>query len=160
MSAGVPVEGLPTALRLTARSLRIGRAYGISDDPLFVDEHLDTILMHQDDELLAALRSRCFSPLEGLSPPTRERLSRTLLSWLRQMGAVVAELHVHPQTAECVPRWIRPTSGSTSSSPSAGVRRPLPRTPGPRSDGRQVPAAPRRSDAAPSRNGAERPLMR
>lgn len=101
VSAAVPVDGLPAALRLTARSLRIGRAYGISDDPLFVDEHLDTVLVHQDDELLAALRSRLLSPLAGLSSPARERLSRTLLSWLRQMGdrkAVAAELHVHPQT--------------------------------------------------------------
>ncbi len=101
VSAEVPVEGLPTALRLAARSLRVARAYGISDDPLFVDEHLDTILVHQDDELLAALRSRCLAPLARLSSPARERLSRTLLSWLRQMGdrqAVAAELHVHPQT--------------------------------------------------------------
>ena len=166
VSVGVPVEGLPTALRLTARSLRIGRAYGITDDPMFVDEHLDTILVHQDDELLATLRSRCLSPLAGLSSPTRERLSRTLLSWLRQMGdrkAVAAELHVHPQTVSYRVGRLRELFGPALDQADVRVNLLLslawdPATAsddrGPR-NGPPYPAEPGRSGAAPSRNAPD-----
>jgi DNA-binding PucR family transcriptional regulator len=73
----------------------------LPDDPLFVDEHLDAILVHRDDRLLAALRQQYLAPLAPLREATRDRLSETLKSWLMNMGnrkAVADELHVHPQT--------------------------------------------------------------
>jgi DNA-binding PucR family transcriptional regulator len=73
----------------------------LPDDPLFVDEHLDAMLVHHDDRLLAALRQQYLAPLAGLRESTRDRLCETLTSWLMNMGnrkVVAEELHVHPQT--------------------------------------------------------------
>jgi hypothetical protein len=97
----VPVEGLPASLRLAEAALRLRRRHQLDDDPTFADEHLDALIVHQDDELLAALRQRSLKPLDGLSLPVRQRLEETLRSWLVHMGdrrAVAAELGVHPHT--------------------------------------------------------------
>jgi hypothetical protein len=97
----VPVEGLPASLRLAEAALRLKRRHQLDDDPTFAGEHLDALIVHQDDELLGALRQRCLAPLDGLTPPVRERLEDTLRSWLVHMGdrrAVAAELGVHPHT--------------------------------------------------------------
>jgi len=34
----------------------------IVDDPLFVDDHLDAIIVHRDDRLLDALQGQLYSP--------------------------------------------------------------------------------------------------
>jgi DNA-binding PucR family transcriptional regulator len=73
----------------------------LPDDPLFVDEHLDAMLVHRDDRLLAALRRQYLAPLAGLRESTRDRLCETLTSWLLNLGnrkAVAEQLHIHPQT--------------------------------------------------------------
>lgn len=97
----VELDGLPGSLRLAELAVRVHRTGVITDDPLFVEQHLGTIIVHQDGALLDSLRRRCLEPLSGLTAPTRERLEATLRSWLQQMGdrqAIAAELHVHPQT--------------------------------------------------------------
>ncbi|HET9258225.1 MAG TPA: helix-turn-helix domain-containing protein [Pseudonocardiaceae bacterium] len=99
VGATVPLERLPASMNLAEHALRLRPL--LPDDPLFVDEHLDAMLVHHDDRLLAALRQQYLAPLAGLPPSTRERLSETLTSWLMNMGnrrAVAEELHVHPQT--------------------------------------------------------------
>jgi hypothetical protein len=95
----VPLDRLPASMGLAEHALRLKHV--LPDDPLFVDEHLDAMLVHRDDRLLAALRQQYLAPLAPLREGTRDRLCETLKSWLMNMGnrkAVADELHVHPQT--------------------------------------------------------------
>ena len=97
----VPLDRLPASRRLAELAFRLRHNHVLDGDPVFVDQHLDTIVVRQDRPLLAAVRRQCLGPLDGLPPGTRDRLSSTLCSWLLHMGdrrAVAAELHVHPQT--------------------------------------------------------------
>ncbi|MGH3824474.1 MAG: PucR family transcriptional regulator [Pseudonocardiaceae bacterium] len=99
VGATVPLDRLPASMALAEHALRLRPL--LSDDPLFVDEHLDAMLVHHDDQLLAALRQQYLAPLAGLRDSTRDRLCETLTSWLMNMGnrrAVAEELHVHQQT--------------------------------------------------------------
>lgn len=101
VGATVPLDRLPGTVHLTELAVRLRQADVLPDDPLFVDEHLDAMVVHRDDHLLTALRQQYLAPFAGLPGPTRDRLSETLTSWLMNMGnrkAVAAELHVHPQT--------------------------------------------------------------
>jgi len=95
----VPLDRLPASMGLAEHALHLKHV--LPDDPLFVDEHLDAMLVHRDDRLLAALRRQYLAPLAPLREGTRDRLCETLKSWLMNMGnrkAVADELHVHPQT--------------------------------------------------------------
>jgi len=97
----VPPEQLPASLHVAEIAVRLQRTGVLAEDPVFVDEHLDAIIVHRDDRLLTALREQCLAPLDGLPPAVRQRLAETLTAWLRHMGdrhAVAAELHIHPQT--------------------------------------------------------------
>ena len=97
----VTLSRLPGSLRMTRIALRLRRTGVIVDDPVFLDEHIDAVIVHQDDLLLSALEAQVLAPLASLAPTTRLRLEETLSSWLRHMGdrgAVAEELHVHRQT--------------------------------------------------------------
>ncbi|GLY65776.1 PucR family transcriptional regulator [Amycolatopsis taiwanensis] len=97
----VPVEHLPASMRVVEVAAQLRRAGVLRDDPVFVDEHLDSIIVHRDPRLLEAFRAQCLAPLDSAGPVTRERLCETLASWLRHLGdrrAVAEELHIHPQT--------------------------------------------------------------
>jgi hypothetical protein len=97
----VPLERLPASVRLVELAMRLQQTQILTDDPLFVDEHLDAIMVHRDEQLLATLRSQRLAPLASLPAATHARLVETLRSWLMNMGnrtAVAEELHVHPQT--------------------------------------------------------------
>lgn len=101
VGATVPLDRLPASAGLAEHAVRLRQAQLLADDPLFVDEHLDAMLVHRDDRLLAALRQQYLAPLAGLRESTRERLCETLTSWLLHLGnrkAVADELHIHPQT--------------------------------------------------------------
>jgi DNA-binding PucR family transcriptional regulator len=97
----VPLSRLPGSLRMARIALRLKRSGVIVDDPVFLDEHLDALIVHQDGPLLSALENQVLQPLTGLPAMTRRRLEETLGSWLRHMGdrgAVAEELHIHRQT--------------------------------------------------------------
>ncbi|MER5731547.1 helix-turn-helix domain-containing protein [Streptomyces sp. NPDC002138] len=100
--------GHPVALRDTASSLRWAlrllaltptRA-GLDARAVFVDDHLSTLLLLQDEPLAHALAARWLWPLNDLTPRQSERLEVTLLAWLEGGGAPEAAkaLSVHPQT--------------------------------------------------------------
>ena len=97
----VGLDQLPLSMQFAELTARL-RASGIlTDDPVFVEDHLDALIVHRDDRLLEALRRQALAPLDGLTPSVRERLCETLSAWLRHMGdrhAIAAELHIHPQT--------------------------------------------------------------
>jgi sugar diacid utilization regulator len=110
----VPLDRLPGAVRITETAVRLRRDGVLPGDPLFVDEHLDTIIVHRDRDLLAALRRRALAPLDECSPGARRRLEQTLGAWLRHGGdraAVAADLHIHPQTVRYRLKQLRELFG-------------------------------------------------
>ncbi|MGH3550012.1 MAG: PucR family transcriptional regulator, partial [Pseudonocardiaceae bacterium] len=114
----VPVDRLPASVDLAENAVRLRHV--LPDDPLFVDEHLDALMVHRDDRLLTALRLQCLAPLAALPESTRDRLSETLKSWLMNMGhrrAVANELHVHPQTVRYRLAQLRDLYGSALDDP-------------------------------------------
>jgi PucR C-terminal helix-turn-helix domain len=112
---------LASSLRVTRIALRLHRTGVITEDPVFLDEHLDAVIVHQDDLLLGALESRVLQPLAGLPAMTRRRLEETLASWLRHMGdrgAIAEELHVHRQTVRYRLAQLQELFGDAMSDPA------------------------------------------
>ncbi len=117
----VAIEALPATLPLAEHASRLAQAGVLPADPVFVDEHLDTLIVHRDPLALAALRERCLAPLDGLTPPARDRLIDTLRCWLTHMGerAAMADcLHVHPQTVRYRMRKLREVFGPALDDPA------------------------------------------
>lgn len=87
--------GHPVAPRDTASSLRWAlrllsltpNRAGLEARALFVDDHLSTLLLLQDEPLAHALAARWLRPLANLTPRQSERLEVTLLAWLEGGGA-------------------------------------------------------------------------
>lgn len=116
----VPVDGLAASLSTARTAARLRRAGLFADDPLFAEDHLDALIVHQDDRLLAALRERCLAPLGGLPDPARERMQQTLRSWLANLGdrrAMAADLHIHPQTVRYRLRQLHELFGEALDDP-------------------------------------------
>lgn len=97
----VPVTEARRSMRVARSARRLQDAGALPNRLIFVPEHIDTLLVHRNPELLAALRSRVLEPLEHVPDGSRDRLMETLTCWLRHFGsrsAVAEELHIHPQT--------------------------------------------------------------
>jgi PucR C-terminal helix-turn-helix domain len=65
------------------------------------DEHLSTLLIFSDEELIEALRLARLAPLDRLRPAQADRLAETLLAWLQHgcnANEVALRVHIHPQT--------------------------------------------------------------
>jgi hypothetical protein len=110
----VPLDRLPAAGRITETAARLRRDGVLDGDPLFVDQHLDTIIVHRDRDLLAAHRRRSLTPLDGCAPGARRRLEETLAAWLRHggdRGTVAAVLQIHPQTVRYRLKQLREAFG-------------------------------------------------
>ncbi|MDI6098752.1 helix-turn-helix domain-containing protein [Actinoplanes sp. NEAU-A12] len=93
--AGKSLRWARLALDLAARK-RIPR-----DRVIWCGDHLATLVLFQDEALLAALAERRLAPLATLREDKRRLLAETLLAWLTlnmNANAVAAHLHVHPQT--------------------------------------------------------------
>jgi hypothetical protein len=116
----VPVEILARSVELTQLALSLRGEGVLRDDPVFVDDHLDTIIVHRDARLLSFLRDQVLAPLDGLPKGSRDRLVETLVSWLRHHGdrvAVAEDLHVHPQTVSYRLGRLRSLFGDALDSP-------------------------------------------
>lgn len=104
-----------------ARNARRLQQHGVlTGSVIFVADHFDTILVHRNPELLAALRERVLAPVAHLPPGTQERMLTTLASWLRNMGsrsAIASELHIHPQTVRYRVEQLREIFGSAMEDP-------------------------------------------
>jgi hypothetical protein len=117
----VSPEQLPANVRLAELAMRLQQTQILTDDPLFVDEHLDAIVVHRDERLLTTLRCQYLAPLASLPAATRARLAETLRSWLMNMGnrkAVAEELHIHPQTVRYRLGQLRESFGSALEQPA------------------------------------------
>ncbi|MBA9001791.1 helix-turn-helix domain-containing protein [Thermomonospora cellulosilytica] len=94
--AGRSMEWARRALVLAERGL-IERNTGV----IRAAEHLSTLILFQDEELLDGLSRIRLAPLAHLRPSQQDRLAETLLAWLqsgRNANEVAMRLHVHPQT--------------------------------------------------------------
>ncbi|WP_116247313.1 CdaR family transcriptional regulator [Nocardiopsis sp. FIRDI 009] len=64
-------------------------------------DHLSTLLLSRDPDLLAELASRRLAPITRLRSPQRDRMADTLLAWLEtgfNANEAAVRLRVHPQT--------------------------------------------------------------
>jgi PucR C-terminal helix-turn-helix domain len=121
----VTLEQLPASARIAQVAARLQQESVLAEDPVFVDEHLDTIIVHREPKLLEALRRQCLAPLEHAPPSSREALRDTLRSWLRNggdRGAIAAELHVHPQTIRYRLARLRELFGAVLDEPDARMK--------------------------------------
>ncbi|WP_431046406.1 PucR family transcriptional regulator [Streptomyces sp. P1-3] len=110
----VPLYDAASSLRWARRLLSMAPVDGGPEGPVvFVDDHLSTLLLLQDESLARALAARWLRPLTGLTPRQSERLEETLLAWLEGGGAPEAAkaLHVHPQTVRYRLRQIEKLFG-------------------------------------------------
>ncbi|MES4905556.1 MULTISPECIES: helix-turn-helix domain-containing protein [unclassified Streptomyces] len=110
----VPLNDAASSVRWARRLLTMTHARsGPEARILFVDDHLSTLLLLQDESLVRALASRWLKPLAGLTPRQSERLQMTLLAWLEGGGAPEAAkaLKVHPQTVRYRLRQIEKLFG-------------------------------------------------
>ncbi|WP_310964624.1 PucR family transcriptional regulator [Nocardioides terrisoli] len=101
VGSDVPLPKLPRSTEVAQVAFRLVRAGVLHGDPVFADEHLDSIIVWRDEGLLRALRRRALAPLDDLTEGARERLLETLSCWLRLQGdrhAMAEELSIHPQT--------------------------------------------------------------
>ncbi|MEV0401911.1 helix-turn-helix domain-containing protein [Actinoallomurus sp. NPDC050550] len=105
----VAVVGPTVRLSEVSRSMRwarqgldlVRRGVVADDNVVRCAEHMSTLILFQDEGLLAALSGRQLAPLAHLRQSQQDRLAETLLAWLqagRNANEVAVRLHVHPQT--------------------------------------------------------------
>ena len=121
----VPLEALPASTRIAMIAERLTRDGLLTGDPVFVADHLDTIIVHRDDLLVQALRNQVLAPMDDLTPAARARLEATLASWLRHQGSqqsVADQLGIHPQTVRYRLGQLREAFGAALDDPDERAR--------------------------------------
>ncbi|GAA3760243.1 PucR family transcriptional regulator [Salinactinospora qingdaonensis] len=98
----VPLDALPMSLCRARQALKLGQR-GIIDtsSPIRCSEHMATLFVFSDEELVDSLVQTRLAPLRELRPAQQDRLAETLLAWLqysRNANEVASHLYVHPQT--------------------------------------------------------------
>jgi len=98
----VPVSEAAKSLRWAREALALARRGVLpADRPVRCVDHMPTLVMFKDEELIRIVGERRLAPLQKVRPRHRERLARTLLACLQSgfnATEVAARLHVHPQT--------------------------------------------------------------
>jgi hypothetical protein len=139
VSRPMPWERLAASVQVMAAAARLRQQGLLAEDVgstagggpnsgiglLFVEDHLDAVIVHRDPRPLQALRDQVLAPLQAAPPSSRERLVETLASWLRQMGdrrAMAAELHIHPQTVRYRLGQLRELFGDALDDPRTRTR--------------------------------------
>jgi len=104
-----------SSVRAATRLLDLASAHdGPEAGVVFVDDHLSSLVLLQDESLTHTLIARRLRPLAGLTPERCERLEATLLAWLGGMGApeVAKALSIHPQTVRYRMRQLEKLFGA------------------------------------------------
>jgi hypothetical protein len=105
----VAAVGPPLPLADAARSMRLATGMlalverGIigGTELIHCVDHMSTLVIFSNEELLDTLASVRLAPLAKARAPQRDKLAETLLAWLQSGGdanEVAAQLYVHPQT--------------------------------------------------------------
>lgn len=126
VGAVVPLDALPRSIEIAEIASRLCRdGIIVDEDPVFADEHLDTILVWRDRILIEKLRDQVLAPLDELSEASRARLLETLTSWLRHQGdrmTMAQDLGVHPQTVRYRLAQLREHFGDALDDPRSRAR--------------------------------------
>jgi hypothetical protein len=120
VGSSVPLAQLPSSVRVAEAAAQLAQAGILHQDPVFVADHYDTILVVRDPWLLAQIRASALAPLDSLPESARNRLEETLAAWLTALGdrqAAALALHVHPQTVRYRLRQLRELFGSALDDP-------------------------------------------
>lgn len=98
----VRTEDAAKSLRWAREALPLARRGILPSDRLIrCADHMPTLVVFKDEELVRAIADQRLAPLQAVRPRHRERLARTLLACLQNgfnATEVAARLHVHPQT--------------------------------------------------------------
>jgi hypothetical protein len=98
----VPLAEVSRSLRWAYQGLGLARRGVIpGHGAVRCADHMSTLVLFQDEELLASMAARLLAPLSHLRAGQQDRLAETLLAWLqsgRNTNGVALRLHVHPQT--------------------------------------------------------------
>jgi hypothetical protein len=92
---------------------------------VWCDEHLATLVLLADPELVALLGRQVLAPLRRLRPDQADRLAETLLAWLESADnaeTAARLLHVHPQTVRYRLRQLTQLFGDALTDPEARFR--------------------------------------
>jgi PucR C-terminal helix-turn-helix domain len=103
LGPAVPLARASSSLRWARRALALSRRGIISAGPGVTrcDDHLSTLLLFSDEDLIQGLAGIRLAPLGQLRPAQQDTLAETLLAWLQNAGnarETARHLHVHPQT--------------------------------------------------------------
>ncbi|MCT2592394.1 helix-turn-helix domain-containing protein [Streptomyces sp. N2-109] len=117
----VPLGQAAESLRWARRALALVENGVIAEAPVtYCEDHLVTLWLFADPELLEKLAERQLAPLAEFTPNQRERLIDTLRAWMDTRGNAVqmAEiLHLHPQTVRYRLRNLDRAFGSQLTEP-------------------------------------------
>lgn len=117
----VPLSAVSTSLRWAREALELSKRGVLPERGVIrCSDHMATLLVFKDEELVSALAAVRLAPLAHLRPGQQNRLAETLLAWLRHgRGAseVAARLHVHPQTVRYRLRQIEELYGDQLGDP-------------------------------------------
>ncbi|GII02837.1 PucR family transcriptional regulator [Planobispora takensis] len=118
----VPLSAAATSLRWAREALELSRRGVLTEERGLVrcSDHMATLIVFKDEELVNALAEVRLAPLAHLRPSQQDRLAETLLAWLRHgrgAGEVAARLHVHPQTVRYRLRQLEELYGDQLADP-------------------------------------------
>ncbi|WP_211267057.1 helix-turn-helix domain-containing protein [Nonomuraea candida] len=116
----VPLASAATSLRWAGEALELSRRGVLPRGLLRCEDHMATLVVFKDEELVSALAEVRLAPLAHLRPTQQDRLAETLLAWLRHgrgAGEVAARLHVHPQTVRYRLRQLEELYGDQLADP-------------------------------------------
>lgn len=111
----VPLHNAAASVRWACRLLDMAWPFdGPGGGAVFVDDHLASLVLLQDESLARTLVARRLRPLAGLTPERCARLEATLLAWLGGGGApeIAKALSIHPQTVRYRMRQIEKLFGA------------------------------------------------
>ncbi|MFB9722897.1 PucR family transcriptional regulator [Planobispora longispora] len=118
----VPLSAAATSLRWAREALELRKRGVLTEERglLRCSDHMATLIVFKDEELVNALAEVRLAPLAHLRPSQQDRLAETLLAWLRHgrgAGEVAARLHVHPQTVRYRLRQLEELYGDQLADP-------------------------------------------
>ncbi|MCA2228108.1 helix-turn-helix domain-containing protein [Nonomuraea aurantiaca] len=116
----VPLNAAAASLRWAAEALELSGRGVLPRGLLHCADHMATLVVFKDEELVNALAEVRLAPLAHLRPTQQDRLAETLLAWLRYgrgAGEVAARLHVHPQTVRYRLRQLEELYGDQLADP-------------------------------------------
>jgi DNA-binding PucR family transcriptional regulator len=116
----VPLASAAMSLRWAREALELSGRGVLPRGLLRCADHMATLVVFKDEELVGVLAESRLAPLAHLRPTQQDRLAETLLAWLRHgrgAGEVAAKLHVHPQTVRYRLRQLEELYGDQLADP-------------------------------------------